>query len=824
MTKQLIQLLHPGRILLLIVFAVTAFPLHAVQLSHSKGKNDLQNTYFTVRFNSKTGLFSIYGITGQPLISGALSAVNSQTGSRVTVASNYAFTLKTISVSNDIGTGRMLKILGRDKEKKLDVEIQIALYDYLNAVVIEAIYKNVSDDQIIVNSVEPIRVIKAETGSLFFPDVSECLTNGAMYYDAGTIHTFGKPYKKPEPYGETKGGVIVNNSLSANDETVQSWWNVGLFSGYDQEGISLGYIENHSGLGRIQLLKTETDQLSLIAESVYDPGFVLKQGQTISSDRFMINVAENPYKSLEDYAAVLGKINHARTSSIVNGWCNWFYTLDHFSEDEIIHNAAFAARHLKQYGLEYIQIDEGYQKWHGNWEGNARFPHGMKWLATKIKSYGLKPGIWISPFVVSDSAAIIKQHPDWFLKNEDGSLKRIGPWPGENTDWFKNESPKRYGLDITNPGAEKWFTDLIDTIANNWGYEMIKIDFVAWTVFSAHHFYDSSCTPAQVYKKAFEIMRKVAGEQCHLLDCGPGNITAGLTNSMRIEYDQNYGYSQDAWKQYFIGPSSSSGAAGKRYYFNNKAWVNDADHICIDMLSLPQSQAAASLIALSGGNTMSGDRLLTLDASKLEVLKKVFPSTGENAKPVDLWDSDMQTTFAVNIRRKFGEWTIAGFFNPDLNQMAVKRFPVQRLWLDPQKTYLCYDFWKEQFVGEVSKDLCVDVEPGNVTLLSFHEKTDVPQFISTTRHVMQGAIEIEDISFDTLNSVLSGVSVAPEGSSYSVVVYIPDTYQWSPKQGKLYDDFENYTVKKVDNNILRIYLHFDKATKINWKVNFELVR
>jgi len=116
------------------------------------------------------------------------------------------------------------------------------------------------------------------------------------------------------------------------------------------------------------------------------------------------------------------------------------------------------------------------------------------------------------------------------------------------------------------------------------------------------------------------------------------------------------------------------------------------------------------------------------------------------------------------------------------------------------------------------------VEPGNVTLLSFHEKTDVPQFISTTRHVMQGAIEIEDISFDTLNSVLSGVSVAPEGSSYSVVVYIPDTYQWSPKQGKLYDDFENYTVKKVDNNILRIYLHFDKATKINWKVNFELVR
>ena len=821
MTEQLKQFVCIKGILLLLVLIGSVIPLNAVQLAQNKGKNTLQNSSFTVRFDTKTGLLSIYSITGQPLISGALSAINSQTGSRISVASNYAYTVKTISVSNDIGTGRMLKILGRDKEKKLDVEIQIALYDHLNAVVFEAIYKNVSANEIIVNSVEPLRVLKEEAGSLFYPNVSECLTNGAMYYDAGTIHTFGRPYKKPEPYGETKGGVILNNSLSATNETVQSWWNVGLFSGYDQEGISLGYIENHSGLGRIQLLKTDPDQLSLIAESIYNPGFVLKQGHTISSDRFMINVAENPYESLENYASILGKINHAHTSSIVNGWCNWFYTLDHFSEDEIIRNTAFASKHFKQAGLEYIQIDEGYQKWHGNWEGNARFPHGMKWLATKIKSYGLKPGIWISPFVVSDTAAIIRQHPDWFLKNEDGSLKRIGPWPGENTDWFKNESPKRYGLDITNPGAEKWFTDLIDTIVNNWGYEMIKIDFVAWTVFSAHHFYDRSCTPAQVYTKAFKIMRKVAGDKCHLLDCGPGNITTGITNSMRIEYDQNYGYREDAWKQYFIGPSSSAGAAGKRYYFHKKAWVNDADHICIDMLSLTQSQAAASLIALSGGNTMSGDRLLILDASKLEILKKVFPSTGENAKPVDLWDSDTQTAFAVTIKRNFGEWTVAGFFNPDLNEKVVKRFPVQRLWLDPSKTYLCYDFWKEQFLGEVLKDLRVDVDPGSVTLLSIHEKKDMPQLISTTRHVMQGAVEIEDIRFDTSNNVLSGVSVAPMGSSYSVIVYIPATYQWSPKQGKLYDDFENYTVKKVDNNILRVYLQFDKATKINWKVGFE---
>ena len=91
---------------------------------------------------------------------------------------------------------------------------------------------------------------------------------------------------------------------------------------------------------------------------------------------------------------------------------------------------------------------------------------------------------------------------------------------------------------------------------------------------------------------------------------------------------------------------------------------------------------------------------------------------------------------------------MVGFFNPDLNEKVVKEISGATLWLDPDKTYLCYDFWKEQFLGEVLKDFRVNVDPGSVTLLSFHEKKDVPQFISTTRHVMQGAVEIEDIRFD----------------------------------------------------------------------------
>jgi hypothetical protein len=813
---------HLNRILLLFILTELVIPLNASRLPYNDGLKEFRNSYFIISFDKKTGIISVEKANGFPLISGAISAVNTKSGIQTSLVQNFNYSLSEESFSDEIGSGRVLKILGRDKMKKLDFEVLVSLYNNFPGILFETIVYNVSAEDIIIRSIEPLRIIKEESGSLFFKGLSKCLTNGAIYYDAGHVCTFGDTYVKPERYGEIKGGIIPGNDiLSDNKETIQSWWNAGLFSGYDKEGMSLGYIESRTGFGRLLLLKTGEDELSFVAATVFNPGFELKHGHSISSGRFLVNIAADSYRSLEDYASILGKVNKGITNSIINGWCNWFYTLDHFTEEEIIKNAEFASKNLKQYGLEYIQIDEGYQTLHGEWQGNSRFPHGLRWFCSEIKNLGLKPGIWISPFVVSETADIFKQHPEWFLKKEDGSFMRVGPWPDENTDWFKNESPKRYGLDITNPGAEKWFTDLIDTIVNNWGFEMIKIDFVAWSVLSAYQYWDPSYTQAQVYRKAFEIIRKTAGDKCHLLDCGPGNITAGLINSMRVEYDQNYGYGDAAWGTYFTGPSCSADAAGYRYYFHNKAWINDADHICVDMLSFQQSQAVASLIALTGGNTMSGDRLLTMDKLKLEIIRKIFPSSGINARPVDLWDSKTPAVFAASVKKDFGEWTVAAFFNPDMAESVIRRFPVSRLWLDPGKTYLCWDFWKEQFLGEIKDSIFIKTDPGSVTLLSLNEKKDVPQVISTTRHVMQGAVETENITFNSSSGILSGVSIGPEGDNYSVIVYIPDSYDWWPKQTKLYDDFENYSVKKTDYNILRIQLNFKNTTRIQWSVEFE---
>jgi len=95
-------------------------------------------------------------------------------------------------------------------------------------------------------------------------------------------------------------------------------------------------------------------------------------------------------------------------------------------------------------------------------------------------------------------------------------------------------------------------------IAHDWGYDMIKIDFVAWSILAAKQYYDPTYSSARVYRKGMEIMRKAAGDKCHILECGPGPITVGLIDSMRIELDVNYGYSEAAWNTYFLDPACRS--------------------------------------------------------------------------------------------------------------------------------------------------------------------------------------------------------------------------------------------------------------------------
>jgi hypothetical protein len=780
----------------------------------------ISNEFFTASYDPERGTIGVTRSDGSPLLTGGTVCANMKTGKRFVGSPGYKSSLDSAGFKDQLGSGRRLVISSRDLEKELDFETRVSLYHGLEAVTFEAVCKNISARDIVIRSVEPIRVVKEEGGTLRVPGVSQCITNGEMYFDAGTVATF-KTAKKDAGSADIKGVRLTNRFISQEYETIHSWWNCGLFSGQDNEGVVLGYLENTACLGNVLISRTARDQVSFVAESVYAPDVLLKPGQSLSSNRVMMFFARDLYAALDGYAGAVGAVNTARIRSIVNGWCSWFYTLGDVSEDEVLLNAEFASKHLKQFGLEYIQIDEGYQRWHGEWEGNERFPHGMKWLAERIKKYGFRPGLWISPYVISEPTEVFQKHPDWLVTHADGRVQRIGNWENENSEAARNENPKRYCLDITHPAAAQWLHHLFDTIAHRWGYEMIKIDFMAWSILAAERYHDPTVSSAGAYRRGVEIMRRAAGDSCHILECGPGAITVGLIDSMRIEADINYGFADAAWKTYFQDPACSAAASAKRYYFHKRTWINDADHVCLQLLTNNQSEAVATLIAMSGGNMISGDRLVELDPVKLEILSTITPSYGEAAFAVDLFDTDMPSIFALKIKKPFAEWTVVAFFNADLRKGTEKTCSLQRLHLASGKTYLAFDFWNKKFLGEVTDEVHAAIPPGSVTLLALHEKTGNPQVLSTDRHVFQGALELESAEWMDERKTLTGVSTGPAGSSHNVFVYVPGRHPWTWGGYVLYRDYPAYSLKLIDENIIQVHVRFDDSRRVPWQIVYE---
>jgi hypothetical protein len=262
-------------------------------------------------------------------------------------------------------------------------------------------------------------------------------------------------------------------------------------------------------------------------------------------------------------------------------------------------------------------------------------------------------------------------------------------------------------------------------------------------------------------------------------------------------------------------------AAAKRYYFHRRTWVNDVEQVCLDLLSTRQAQAAATCIGLSGGNMISGDRLVDLDPVKLEILKKITPSYGEAAVPVDLFDTDVPTTFVLHVDRPFAAWSVVAFFNPELDVAVERRFPLRRLGLDSAKTYLAFDFWKQRLVGEITNELGVTVEPASVTLLALHAATAEPQLLSTSRHVTQGAIEIEDVRWHRSERSFGGVSTGPRGSAHDVFVHVPGDYPWTWQEHVRLRDYAGYSLKLVDANVVRVHVRFEDEGRVPWQIDVD---
>lgn len=212
-------------------------------------------------------------------------------------------------------------------------------------------------------------------------------------------------------------------------------------------------------------------------------------------------------------------------------WCSWHANGTNINEQLILDQATKFRTH--KYIPEYILIDDGWCSW-GDWTipSKSKFPNGIQSLVGQLKNINYQTGLWLAPFLVDPNSKLYKNHPNWFLKRDNGILfNGFSSYP-----IIKNFNPK-YLLDFTLPEVIKYLLDCIDIIVKDWGITLLKLDHLYAPYFAPDT--QKSKLSSEALLTIFSHIKK-RHPQVYTIACGcPFSVAQNQVDSIRISKDIN---------------------------------------------------------------------------------------------------------------------------------------------------------------------------------------------------------------------------------------------------------------------------------------------
>jgi alpha-galactosidase len=334
-------------------------------------------------------------------------------------------------------------------------------------------------------------------------------------------------------------------------------------------------------------------------------------GAELSSERLLFSLATDYHRQLETYGSLIGQIHHARTSApALMGWWSWTAYYFGLNEGAALTNAEWEAQHLKPLGYNIFHIDEGYQYARGEYSTpNATlFPQGLATLEDAVRSLGLVPGIWTSPFQVSERSWVYEHHPDWLVKNAKGQPIHAGS---------VQRKDRLFVLDTTNPEAQEYLRKTYSTLVDEWGIRYIKMDFMDDSGIEGYYFKPNT-TAMEAQRLGLKIIRETVGDNVYLDKDGSAMLNpVGYVDYGRISLDT--GHTFDASRE------AAPGIAA-RYFMNRNYFVADPDAFTVSTqtiedhpwhesstpATMDEARVSIALAAVSGGMFEIGDDLPSL--------------------------------------------------------------------------------------------------------------------------------------------------------------------------------------------------------------------
>ena len=343
------------------------------------------------------------------------------------------------------------------------------------------------------------------------------------------------------------------------------------------------------------------------------------EGLTIDSDYelgevVILNGTED--EVFDKYFDLMGVTKEAKVDhfSGYTSWYNYFQKID----EKIILRDLNAMDKVKE-DVNIFQVDDGYETFVGDWlDPCEKFPHGMKYIADKIHEKGYMAGIWLAPFNVQIKSRTYKEHPDWVIKDAKGR-PQLGcqGWGGAFT------------LDIYNPEVREHIRHFFDVVLNEWGYDMVKLDFL----YSECMMPRNNKTRGTIMCEAMDFLRECCGDKL-ILGCGvPLGAAFGRVDACRISCDVDLKYTGKFYNKMGIGielPSAQNAMNNSifRRQLNHRVFLNDPDVFFLRYSNLKFDQDQKLLLAFI--NHICGDVLFVSDnmeeyvKADFDIVKKIF--------------------------------------------------------------------------------------------------------------------------------------------------------------------------------------------------------
>lgn len=346
-------------------------------------------------------------------------------------------------------------------------------------------------------------------------------------------------------------------------------------------------------------------------------GLNLTSGQEY--EMFDIAIIENEYeKAFDEYFFDFIGVKEPRIKHLA-GYTSWYNYFSKITEEICLRDLDGMDRAKEC--VDIFQLDDGFQTATGDWLSvdKKKFPNGLKSLADKIHDKGYLAGIWLAPFCAQITSKVAKEHPDWLIKDEKTGkklLRHIG-WGGA------------YAFDIYNEGAREYIKHFFDVILNDWGFDMVKLDFLFTQCLTPRY----GKTRGEIMCDGVDLLREACGDKL-ILGCGvPLGACMGIFDACRVTCDVNKVFKGNLLNVARINNEvpSAQGAINNtifRRHLDGRAFCNDPDVLFLRKENLTftdeQKYLLGKINAVCGNVLFVSDNAGDYDYKSLTLMKEFF--------------------------------------------------------------------------------------------------------------------------------------------------------------------------------------------------------